>query len=304
MALKYSLKRASEIGSRFSDLISQSEFLIPLDRTDYSPPASVIPGSLEHILFLTVTLSIDNGCNSKELWNSSRKAYEAENTAYLFSPSSVYEEEVDQIIYDLKNCGMGGSKNKNAEIWKNAGSYLFQKWGSDPRNFLSSCMWDGQKILGQMIPARYYEVYDFYHFIGDKKGQLWLNLLREEAGIQEITNLNKLSLITDIHIVRASIALGLIYGSYSGQITIISQKVRELWEQAIGDARYDGREMSTFELSEILRNLSKNGCVQKDGKRIICPQYEQCPFNSYCITGLFSLDNKGALIDTSIEKPE
>ena len=303
MTLTYSKKRAVEVAHNLPTAISGSELFIPQEKTDYSPPAGVTPGSLEHVLFLTLTLSIDNGCDSKTLWNSSRRAYEAENTRYLFSDSAVYEEEVDQIIYDLKNTGLGGNKNKNAEIWKNAGTYLFQKWGGDPRNFLRSCEWDGPEILSRMIPARYHEVYDFQHFIGEKKGQLWLHLLKKDAGLQQIKNLNTLSLITDVHVVRASIAIGIIYGSYSGQVALISQKVREIWEETIGGAQSDGRDISTLELSESLHNLSKNGCSQKDGKRGACPCFTKCPFNMFCVNGIFSIENKGALIDTTPEHP-
>jgi len=303
MTLIYSKKRASEIVHNLPEAISGSELLIPGDRPDYSAPDGVNPGSLEHVLFLTLTLSIDNGSDSKSLWKFSRAAYEAENTRYLFSPSLVYEEEVDQIIYDLKKMGLGGNKNKNAEIWKNAGSYLFQKWGGDPRNFLSSCEWDGPEILSMMIPARYHEVYDFQHFIGEKKGQIWLNLLREEVGLHQITNLNKIPLITDIHVVRASIALGIIYGSYSGQISLISQKAREIWDETIKETLSDEKGMSTLELSDSLRNLSKNGCSRKDGKREICPHFTICPFNMFCVNGIFSIENKGALIDTTPEHP-
>ena len=203
----------------------------------------------------------------------------------------------------MKKSGLCGNKNKNAEIWKNAGKFLIQKWGGDPRNFLSSCEWDGQKILNQIIPARYHEMHDFYHFIGERKGQLWLSLLNRDTGIHQIINLNKIPLITDIHIIRTSIALGLIYGSYSGQISFISQKIRELWENALHETNERGRGMTAMELTESLRNLSKNGCSKRDGKRSSCPQFDSCPFNMFCVTGIFSLENKGAFIDTTKEKP-
>ncbi len=298
MSLKYSINRAIDITRALPDAIENSILLVPEETRNYSPPPGVTIGSLEHVIFITLTLSIDNGCNSAALWDSSRQAYEAEQTRYLFSPEALFSEEVDQIRYDLKNLNLEGTKNKNVEIWKNAGTYLFQKWGGDPRNFLSSCQWDGPEILNRMIPARYHEVYDFQHFIGEKKGQLWLALLKNDVGITELVNLNKIPLLTDIHIVRASIALGLVYGSYSGQISLISQKVRELWEEALTQNGSEGVQITTFSLTEALRSLSRNGCSHKDGKRARCPHFEECPFNRFCVDGLFSLENKGALIDT------
>jgi hypothetical protein len=298
VTLKYSTYRAIEIINRLPGAITGTEILHSSDKPDYSPPCGVHVGSPEHILFITFTVAIDTEIDSLTLWNSVRKAYEGEKTRYLFSPASLYEIEADQIQYDLKKLGLCKKGKKVAEIWKNMGIFLFQKWGGDPRNFLSSCNWDGNEILNRMIPSRYNEVYDFHHFFGEKKGQLWLTLLRKQGEIHQITNLYKTPLITDIHTVRASIALGLIYGSYSGQISIISQKVRELWENAIHITIGDNLGITPYELAESLRNLSKNGCSQKDGKRISCPQFENCPFNKFCVQGIFSLENKGVLIDT------
>lgn len=290
-----------DITRALPEAIKNSGFLAFHDTKMYTPPQGVPPGSLEHIIFITLTLSADNGCNSSVFWDSSRKAYEAEQTRYLFSPEAVFGEEVGQIRYDLVNYNMEGTKNKNAEIWKNAGTFLFQKWGGDPRNFLSSCKWDGPEILNRMIPARYHEVYDFQHFIGERKGQLWLSLLKNDAGIEKLTNLNKLSILTDIHTVRASIALGLVYGSYSGQISLISQKVRELWEEALTQNGQENSGITTFGLTEALRSLSRNGCSHKDGKRTQCQHFEECPFNQFCVEGIFTLENKGAFVDTTSE---
>jgi len=301
MSLKYSINRTIDIIHAIPDKIGRSGFLTVNEATNYALPQGMTPGSLEHIIFITLTLSIDNGSNSQALWDSSRQAYETEQTRYLFSPEVLFSEDIDQIRYDLKNLNIGGAKSKNAEIWKKAGTYLFQKWGGDPRNFLSSCQWDGPEILNQMIQARYNEVYDFQHFIGEKKGLLWLSLLKNDAGIKGLVNLNKIPLITDIHIIRASIALGIIYGSYSGQMSLISQKVRELWEEALIQNGSDIDGITTFSLTELLRNLSKNGCSQRDGKRTKCVHFEECPFNRFCVEGIFSLENKGAFIDTTSE---
>ena len=73
------------------------------EATNYALPQGMTPGSLEHIIFITLTLSIDNGSNSQALWDSSRQAYETEQTRYLFSPEVLFSEDIDQIRYDLKN---------------------------------------------------------------------------------------------------------------------------------------------------------------------------------------------------------
>jgi hypothetical protein len=298
MSLKFSSSRTHEILLDLPELIDRSEMLISTDSIDYSPPKMIDPGSLEHRIFLTLTMTVDNGCDSGPLWNAARRAYEEDQTRYLFLPKALYESDPDQILLDLKKTGLSRNKNQNAEIWKKCGIFLFQKWGGDPGNFIRSCGGDSKEILNLMIPARYHEVYDFHHFLGEKKGQKWLLLLKRTAQMDQIWNLNNISVTTDIHVVRASVAVGLLYGTYSGQISHLSQKVRELWEDAFraipgGDIGICGPE-----LIDALRNLSRNGCTQKDGKRGICPAYGNCPFSRFCVTGIFSFDAKGAFIDT------
>jgi len=59
-------------------------------------PENIIPkgiekGSVEHILFLTLTVYIDYMRDADEYWHSARKTYEDPNTNYLFVPKEVYK---------------------------------------------------------------------------------------------------------------------------------------------------------------------------------------------------------------------
>ena len=65
MTLKYSATRAIEIVHVLTEVIFISELFTSGEKIDYSHPNGVIQGSLEHAIFLTLTLSIDNGSNSK-----------------------------------------------------------------------------------------------------------------------------------------------------------------------------------------------------------------------------------------------
>jgi hypothetical protein len=298
MSLKFSSSRTREILLDLAESIDHSDFFSARDVTDYSPPKQIEPGSLEHRIFLTLTMTVDNGSDSATLWNSARKAYEEEQTRYLFSPKALYESDTDQILFDLKKTGLSRNKTQNAEIWRKCGVFLFQKWGSDPGNFLQSCGWDSREILNLIIPARYHEVYDFHHFLGEKKGQKWLLLLKRSAKMDQIRNLNNVSINADIHLVRVSVALGILYGTYSGQISHLSQKVRELWESAFHTLPEEENAICGPELIEALRNLSRKGCSQRDGKRSQCQAFGRCPFSRVCVSGIFSFDAKGAFIDT------
>ncbi len=49
-------------------------------------PAGVEQGSVEHILFLTLTVSIDYQREAGALWGAARQTFEDPSTRYLFDP--------------------------------------------------------------------------------------------------------------------------------------------------------------------------------------------------------------------------
>ena len=61
------------------------------DLTENIIPKGIEKGSVEHILFLTLTVSIDYMRDADQLWCSARKTYEDPNTNYLFVPKEVYK---------------------------------------------------------------------------------------------------------------------------------------------------------------------------------------------------------------------
>lgn len=287
-------------------LLSQndfSEFASLPDMGQYRPPQDVDSGSLEHVLFITLTLTLDNLSDSAGLWRSSRSAYENPDTRYLFSPDELCQEPVSQIAQDLKKCGIPIKKSKDAEVWKMAGESLFNRWNSDPLQFIRSCDGNIPEILDYMKPDQYNQNIDFPKILGNKKGYVWIKLLRHFLADVSFSDLNKTPFPVDIHIVRATIALGLLYGKYSGQLGPVSQKIQDIWFSGIDGDEYKGVQYSAFDIPDYLRSLSKNGCMLKDGKRSQCPRYHECPMQKFCIQGIFSIENNALMIDTSIPDP-
>ena len=54
-------------------------------------PKGVHKGSLEHLLFITLTTSIDYQRDADKLWENARKTYEDQETLYLFSPKRLIQ---------------------------------------------------------------------------------------------------------------------------------------------------------------------------------------------------------------------
>ncbi|MCF7894442.1 MAG: hypothetical protein K9L84_05200, partial [Candidatus Omnitrophica bacterium] len=113
-------------------------------------PKRTSKGSLEHILFITLTVSIDYQRDAVSLWANSRKTFEDASTRYLFSPQDLYETEFSKIVKDMQKHKLSKKVEKDARIWKTIGVAFYKKWNSNPLNFLKDCKWDSLVILDRL----------------------------------------------------------------------------------------------------------------------------------------------------------
>ena len=92
------------------------------------PPKNVIRGSLEHLLFITLTVAIDYQRDASALWESSRKTYADQETRYLFDPEALHVTPFGKILEDLQKYNLSRKMEKDALIWRTVGVSFFKKW--------------------------------------------------------------------------------------------------------------------------------------------------------------------------------
>ena len=192
------------------------------DMPEDEPPQGVAVGSLEHILFITLTVSIDYQRDAGALWNSSRRTYADPETRYLFHPQSLHEVPFHQVMQDLQKYGLSKKQRNDAYIWKTAAVSFYKKWQGDPRNFLASCNWSAPFILKHLRADNHLEngrsSWDFPFLRGPKIGPLWLRMLRDNVHMKELLDLDLVPIPVDIHVARATLALGIVHGQYEGKL--------------------------------------------------------------------------------------
>ena len=108
------------------------------DMPEDEPPQGVVIGSLEHILFLTLTVSINYQRDAEVLWASSRRTFADSETRNLFNPKSLHEVPFDKVIQDMQRYGLSKKQRNDAYIWKTIAVSFYKKWQGDPRNFLNN----------------------------------------------------------------------------------------------------------------------------------------------------------------------
>ncbi|BDC36060.1 MAG: hypothetical protein EF806_03135 [Candidatus Methanoliparum thermophilum] len=265
-------------------------------------PNSVVRGSLDHILFITLTVSIDYQRDALSLWESSRKTFDNPETRYLFDPKLLHETPFRKIVDDMQKYKLSKKPQKDANIWRTVGVTFYTKWEGDPRNFLKNCNWDSPLILerlrkdthlynGRLVP-------DYPYLRGSKIGPLWLRMLRDNVGITQLRNLEKVPIPVDIHVARATLTTGVVRGSIEIRSNKMFEYIRKAWFESVKGLSVKNRPMIALDVDEPLWHLSKYGCSYRNKITGYCPVSNRCEAREFCIKGRIEIENSIVKLET------
>lgn len=124
-----------------------------------------------------------------------------------------------------------------------------------------------------MIPT--YITKDRYQIIhacvAPKIRPLWLRILRDNAGIEQLKNLDKIPIPVDIHVARATLATGVIRGKTQGRLHDPFEDIRTVWAESVKELNAKDRPMIALDVDEPLWHLSKYDCTYRDKETGACP---------------------------------
>ncbi len=265
-------------------------------------PKGVHKGSIEHQLFITLTVAIDYQRDANTLWKVSRKTFEDSQTKYLFDPESLHLTPLEKIANDMQKYGLSKKPRKDAFIWRTVGVTIYKKWGGEPAKFLESCDWDSLEILRRLKSDSHSynrrQVADFPYLRGDKIGPLWLRMLRDNVGVDKLRRLDEIPIPVDIHVARASLTTGVVRGNFKGSVSDLFGSIREAWFSSVEEITAEGRPMIALDVDEPLWHLSKYGCTHRDMNTGECLKIGQCEAGRYCIKGKIKIKNYLVEMDT------
>ncbi|MCZ7645945.1 MAG: hypothetical protein M5U26_11785 [Planctomycetota bacterium] len=274
------------------------------DMPEDLPPKGVEHGSLEHVLFITLTVAIDYQRDATVLWDASRRSYEDTETRYLFDPRLVHEARAAKVLEDMRRYGLSKKPKKDAWIWRTVAVTFHKKWGGDPRRMLEHLDWDAPRVLASLRDGRHAErnkqALDFPYLGGKKIGPLWLRMLRDNVGISKLRNMDQVDLPIDVHVARATLCLGVIRGKYEGDLETAYEKMRRAWAEAVRGLRHkkDERQVIALDLDEALWGLSRYGCTHRNVETGACPKFDQCPMRELCWRGSIQVGSSGIKMDS------
>lgn len=258
-------------------------------------PTGVERGSLEHVLFMTLTVSIDYQRDAPSLWEVSRQTFQDPETRYLFDPGQLRQITFQKIAKDMQKYKLSKKPQKDANTWRTVALTFHDKWKDDPRNFLRDCSWDSLVILNRLgNDTHMYNgkpVFDYPFLRGPKIGPLWLRMLRDNVGISELKNLDKVPIPVDIHVARATLATGVVRGDFKGDLGHLFKHIREAWFVSTKGLKLEARPMIALDLDEPLWHLSKYGCTKRNNISGFCPFRQRCEAKEYCVEGKVCIAN-------------
>lgn len=299
------IEKDIEKGSKLAELLytsfSTSGILGQTEMPEDIIPKGIEKGTLEHILFITLSVSLDYQRDAPALWASSRKTLEDPATRYLFDPKSLHENSLDKVLKDMQKYKLSKKPQKDAEIWRTVGDSFYSKWAGDPRKFLQDCNWDSTIILDRLKKDGHLnnnkQVPDYPYLRGSKIGPLWLRMLRDNAGISNLVKLEKVPIPVDIHVARATLATGIIKGKGVIGFKELFEQIREAWSESVKYLKIKNRPMIALDIDEPLWHLSKYGCTNRDKITGNCPVQNRCEARDFCVNGKIKIENSSGFVE-------
>jgi len=252
----------------------------------------VVKDSYNHLMFITMVVSIDYMRNADKLWKAGRETMEDPGTNWLFSPEKVKDRHIDEIINAMKKHKLSQKHNKDSDIWKRVSVSFVTDYKSDPRNLIEECGRDAIQLYERKYDMRFKK--KFPSLSGDKIFPLWIRMLHDNVGIS-LKNLDKMPIPVDVHVARATFTTGCLTGEYEGNIANVSPEINETWKQIVAHLKHSKLKYA-LQMDESLWHLSKYGCTSR--KDDSCPKRKQCPVSKFCIEGQVQVSAKGIQVCT------
>ncbi|MFW6047376.1 MAG: hypothetical protein ACOCP4_06305 [Candidatus Woesearchaeota archaeon] len=122
-------------------------------------------------------------------------------------------------------------------------------------------------------------------------------MLRDNVGIK-LNKFEKVPIPVDVHVARATFALGVVRGNIKISLDKIYAKVRKAWFESVSSVKLENKSMAALDIDEPLWHLSRYGCRNRDKNTGECPIYYNCDLKEFCIRGKIKISNKQVELDT------
>jgi len=288
--LKLNPQRAKEVGKLLISVFETEGIFGHRDLPDdlINEIADTLDSS-KLLLIVTLTTALDYMRNANELWQSSLKTLQDEETSWVFVPKEVVRRSEDEVLKALSKYGLAKKKRRDTQIWKSISKTLAEKYGGRIEVLFEEYDYEVDRMFEDFLKNRKEE---FPSLSGTKLFPHWIRSLRDKVDLP-FKGLENLPIPVDVHVARATFTTGCITGKYSskGINETIKKRVIEVWKEGL-----KGTDILPIEMFRPLWLLSKHGChYRKNGER---PKLSECPVRNFCVEGKVVVTSNRVEIDT------
>lgn len=194
-------------------------------------------------IYFTLPVCLNFQRSSPAMWQSALNTFNDPETNYVFYPEKLVDRPLEEIRASLVKHKLGIQPNKHTDIWIRINNTLYKYYDSDPRLLLKEGEYDVVKILTNLQTG---DKAKFPFLRGIKLSNYWLYILTHFTDLK-LTNMNKLSIIPDTHIIQSTYHLGL-----TDKIET-PEAVARVWEELL-----ESSELSPVDMHAVLWNWSRN----------------------------------------------
>lgn len=166
-----------------------------------------LPGdSRENFHYFTLPMALNYQRNSYALWRSALATWEDTNTRFVFMPEKVCRKPERDLAEALLKYKLALQPARHPAIWRTIAQTLVNTYEGDVRVLFRRCN-DDISVIKREVQEK--EKRGFPYLSGPKICNYWLYVLGQYTGAS-FKNRGSLSVAPDTHVIKASIALGLV----------------------------------------------------------------------------------------------
>lgn len=155
---------------------------------------------------LTLAMALNYQRNSYKLWESVVKAYQDDNTKWIFNPKLVAKSDINELRETLLLHRVGLQPNRHPEIWHRvAKGIVNSSVKGNVQGLIESVEYNISNLKEIMQDTR---KSDFPYLSGPKIFNYWLYVLENYANVSWKSR-ELITIAPDTHILKASVKLGL-----------------------------------------------------------------------------------------------
>lgn len=220
------------------------------------PPEYILPnnmkrGSEEHLLFLTLTVSLDYMRDAEKLWKQSRDLCLNHETNWIFNPKTVINKGLDSLTKLFKNIN-DQRPTKDAKIWFAICKKLLEFDGSIYK-LLEHIKFDALSISQYLDDSKD----DFPYLSGYKIKPLWIRMIDDTANIK-LKRIDEIPIPVNVHTARMTLKI-IFNENFDGKITNeLRKRTQNVWKTIL-----NGTHIYPLQIDEPLWLMGKYKLLEK-----------------------------------------